>query len=339
MKVMEKEWKKIFRWSKHHTFVASGIVIIILAVVTTVTTIAFMGIPKTQFRSTVAVSPDANTDQIIETIHEHGFGGNTLFLKTALTIASLFKKIEAGGYYLSLAMNDWQIFRALANPGMRYITIAPGQRKQEIADVLASRLDWDTVAKREFVNVHMDLDEENLEGKYFPATYLLPTDSTPETVAETMINKYDEQIEKLKKKYPRVVVNYDTALLIASVIQREAAGKQDMRLISGIIWNRIFKGMSLSLDATVQYAKGKTEDGWWAPIEASDIREIDSPYNTYKNKGLPPSPISNPSTEAIEAALNPQITSCLYYLHDAYRRIHCSTTGEGHEANVRTYLR
>ena len=95
----------------------------------------------------------------------------------------------------------------------------------------------------------------------------------------------------------------------------------------------------MEIDATVQYARGKLEDKWWAPIKASDIREIDSPYNTYKNKGLPPTPISNPGIDAIDAVLNPTETDCFYYLHDPSRIIHCAKTLEEHEMNIEEYLK
>jgi UPF0755 protein len=123
------------------------------------------------------------------------------------------------------------------------------------------------------------------------------------------------------------------------LIQREAAGKDDMALISGVIWNRLLNDQPLEIDATIQYARVNDGSGWWAPIKASDIDTIDSAYNTYKNTGLPPTPISNPGLDAIEAALNPEETECFYYLHDKDRQIHCSKTLEEHEANVEKYLR
>lgn len=252
----------------------------------------------------------------------------------AVTLAAAgYSYVATGGAF------DMAFFRSLANPGVRYVHIAEGMRKEEIADFLAKRLEWDAVEKREFINVHLDLGEENLEGKYAPGAYVFPVDADPRDVGKEMLEKNEEKIEMLKKKYPKAMVNYDTALRIASIIQREAAGKGDMRLISGVIWNRIFRGMSLDMDATIQYARGKTDSGWWAPIKASDIREIESPYNTYKNDGLPPTPISNPGTAAIEAALNPQKTSCLFYIHDRWGRIHCSPTYEGHVRNINAYLK
>jgi len=125
-------------------------------------------------------------------------------------------------------------------------------------------------------------------------------------------------------------IKWTTLLRLASVVQREANGKEDMPLIAGILWNRLLKDMRLEVDATLQYARSNTGDGWWAPITIAK-KQIDSPYNTYKNTGLPPHHISNPCIEAIEAALHPASTTCLYYLHDSSREIHCSDTYNGHK--------
>ena len=108
-----------------------------------------------------------------------------------------------------------------------------------------------------------------------------------------------------------------------------------MKLISGIIWNRIFKGMKLQIDATLQYAKGD-ESLWWPQVKSED-KNIDSPFNTYMYE-MPPGPISSPGISAIEAAYNPQKTSCLFYLHDKNRQIHCSATYAQHLINIKRYL-
>ena len=108
-----------------------------------------------------------------------------------------------------------------------------------------------------------------------------------------------------------------------------------MRLISGIIWNRIFKGMKLQMDATLQYVKGNEAD-WWPQVTPDD-KNIPSPYNTYLHTDLPPTPISNASLAAITAAYNPIKTSCLFYIHDKKGNIHCSATYVGQLANIKKY--
>ncbi len=228
----------------------------------------------------------------------------------------------------------------LANPSMRVVHIQEGLRKEEVAEVVAKKLNWDEQDKSNFINAHLALSDTNLEGKYFPKTYVIHKDESPMEVSNTMTEEYSKQVEKVKNKIkqPKRIINDDTALKIASIIQREAGGKSDMRLISGIIWNRIFNGMKLQVDATLQYAKGSEEEGWWQRVSPDD-KKIDSDYNTYLNKGLPPSAIANPGIDAIYAAYNPIDTDCLFYIHDKNRKIHCAETYEEHKQNIDKYLK
>ncbi|MFA5791856.1 MAG: endolytic transglycosylase MltG [Candidatus Paceibacterota bacterium] len=223
----------------------------------------------------------------------------------------------------------------LANPSMRIVRIQEGLRKEEIVEVVASKLDWSVAEKEDFIN---NTNGASVEGHYFPKTYLIYKDEEPYAVTATMVDEFNKQVSKVKKPKSKQIVNEETALKIASIIQREAAGKRDMNLISGIIWNRIFNGMKLQIDATLQYAKGNEEDGWWGQVTSED-KKIKSSYNTYLHQGLPPGAIANPGIAAIAAAYNPQKTSCLFYLHDKNRKIHCAKTYEEHKRNIDIYLK
>jgi UPF0755 protein len=136
----------------------------------------------------------------------------------------------------------------------------------------------------------------------------------------------------------RTFVSLDEALIIASLLEREAYDFTDMRYISGIIWNRLFTDMRLQLDATLQYAKGnKVKPQTWWPKVVPEDKYIASVYNTYKHKGLPPGAISNPSAEAVLAALNPVKIDCMYYFHDADGGFHCTKTYEEHKTLLKKY--
>lgn len=255
----------------------------------------------------------------------------TLFLISAGTFFSIM-------FYYNL---DWSLltslsfYENLANPSVKVIRIGEGLRKEEVAEVLTNNFGWDRAEKQEFLDAHLAYAKESLEGKYFPKTYLIHKDSNPVVVSKTMTDEYRKKMESVKKPKSTKVLNENTALIVASLIQREANGKSDMKLISGIIWNRIFKGMKLQIDATLQYAKGD-EDLWWPQVKSED-KKIDSPFNTYIYQ-MPPAPISNPGLAAIEAAYNPQKTSCLFYLHDKNKKIHCAKTYEEHKKNIQRYL-
>lgn len=228
-------------------------------------------------------------------------------------------------------------YQNLANPSVRIVRVQEGLRKEEIAEIMGNKLNWDEKEKDAFVNGHLALNSDDLEGRYFPKTYMLGVDEDPMGVTAAMLQQFTKETSKIKKQKTMQVVNQDTAIKIASIIQREAGGKSDMKLISGIIWNRLWKGMKLQIDATLQYAKGNEEEGWWQQVSPKD-KKIDSPYNTYIEEGLPPSAIANPGLAAIDAAYNPQKTSCLFYLHDKYRKIHCAKTYEEHKRNIQRYL-
>lgn len=229
-----------------------------------------------------------------------------------------------------------EFYENLANPSIRIVKIQEGLRKEEIADIVAKKLNWSEKIKEEFINVHLALNSNNLEGKYFPKTYMIPKDEDPIGVTAAMLREFSKETAAVKKPKSAQVISQDTALKIASIIQREAGGKSDMKLISGIIWNRLFNGMKLQIDATLQYAKGSEEDGWWQKVVPND-KNIDSFYNTYLYTGLPPSPIANPGIAAIDAAYNPQKTSCIFYLHDKKGKIHCTKTYEEHKRNIERY--
>ena len=224
----------------------------------------------------------------------------------------------------------------LANPYVRIVKVDEGLRKEEIADVIGNKLNWSEGDKRNFISAYFAKDSASLEGHYFPQTYFLDKDASPLQVSTTMFDEFSKQTSKIKKPKSKQIINEDTILKIASIIQREAAGKYDMKLISGIIWNRIFSGMKLQIDSTLQYAKGNEENGWWTEVDPAD-KKLKSAYNTYLYAGLPPAAISNPGLAAIDAAYNPTPTTCLFFLHDRNRQIHCAKTYEEHKQNIINY--
>ena len=228
--------------------------------------------------------------------------------------------------------------RFLAKPPLAWVVIPEGLRKEEIAVILAQKLGWTDAQETEWITEDTATDPDYFEGVYFPDTYLIPVSETPLQVAERLRAHFEEKFAPYAAEAAKKTSNGLTALTLASIIQREAADASDMPLISGILWNRLLASppMKLQVDSTVQYARGDTETGWWAPITPAD-ESIDSPYNTYLRTGLPPHPISNPGLDAIGAALNPASTTCLYYLHDASRTIHCAATYEEQQQNIQKY--
>jgi len=262
-------------------------------------------------------------------------------LKTLIALFLIFASLCTYGFiqygFDPGLLKDLSFYMSLANPSVRIVRVQEGFRKEQIAEVVGEELNWDEKEKKDFLNAHIAFGGVvSSEGYYFPKTYFLHKDETPKKVGETMFQEFSKQIGKVKKPKSKQIVSEDTIVKIASIIQREANGTKDMKLISGIIWNRIFLGMKLQMDATLQYAKGSEEAGWWGKVSPKD-KNIQSAYNTYKHSGFPPTAIANPGLAAIDAAYNPQKTECLFYLHDRKRNIHCAKTYEEHKKNIAIY--
>lgn len=228
-------------------------------------------------------------------------------------------------------------YQQLASPTARVLVIQPGERKEEIAEKFGELLNWSDRERAAFLT-HVDRSSLRLdEGTYAPGRYLTHVDATPREVALLIATEFDAEILTRYTKEVAAQVPIEQTLIIASLLEREAYDFTDMREISGIIWNRLFADMHLQLDATLQYAKADGTDGIWWPRAVPDDKYIDSPFNTYEHKGLPPAPIANPSLDAMLAALNPTETDCMFYFHDAYSRFHCSETYEEHVERLKVH--
>ncbi len=209
------------------------------------------------------------------------------------------------------------------------VTITPGMRKEQAVSAFAKPLGW---------NKDENIKLLTSEGFFSPDTYFVNDEMTPADV-EKLINKsFTENVSVRYGTSTAEIVPMDQALNIASILQREPIGNKDMRLISGILWNRLFSNMKLQVDATLQYAKAsKSLDGNWWPKVVPNDKYIKSAYNTYLHAGLPPTPIASPSVGAILAALNPIETPCLYYFNDKKGEFHCSKTYKEHVNLLKKY--
>jgi UPF0755 protein len=299
-----------------------------------------LGAPQAEDKSEIFVVGQQPTEaEILDKLENQGFIRNKRAFNWVLSFRHLHDKIVPGGYKLSKHMDAWQIAAKLAaSPDLKWVVIREGLRKEQIGEILASTFNWSDEEINQWNMVYTQMKADYIEGTYFPDTYLIPVDEGGLAIAERMTRRFDEKFAPYVSQFAEQNIQWTTGLKMASLIQRETAAQEDMPIIAGILWNRLAEGMKLEIDATVQYARGKAEAGWWAPIQPEDIINIDSPFNTYKYRGLPPYPIANPGIDAIEAVLHPAATDCLFYLHDHNRQIHCAKTYAEHKANIEQYL-
>lgn len=288
-------------------------------------------------RFIVTIGKD-DTGEITKQLLAQGFIKSELGFRVALfgpkgvkaTIICL-DCISAGAYKISKAMNVWEIAKILQQePYMKWVTIPEGLRATQIAEKLQKELGWSNKTEGEFL-------VEASEGYLFPDTYLLSLDSSGADIAKRMKNQFNEKTADLFKQADEANIRNDTLIVLASLVQREAASEEEMPLIAGVIWNRWLKDMPFQIDATIQYALGEPGN-WWPIVKPADYK-LDSLYNTYIHKGRPPSPICNPGLAAIDAVVNSQDSEYLYYLHDSQGQIHLAKTYEEHLANIEKYLK
>jgi UPF0755 protein len=275
-------------------------------------------------------SEDAIEQMVKDGFIKKGFSYYVLKLKLALG-----GTIEPGGYNLKKGMGAVTAALNLQEPEYRFVVVNSGQRKGEIAESIGDVLEWDEETVYDFYKQYPVCKMTGDEGYYASGKYLIHKDEDPDIIQLKMQESFVNKIKEIELSEENETES--DLIRIASLIQREAAGKNDMRLISGIIWNRLELGMPLQIDATLQYIKG--EEGNWWPVPKSEDKFIDSEFNTYQIEGLPPTPIATPSEAALKAAANPVKTDCLFYLHDERGNIHCSTNYEGHKRNVNYYLK
>ena len=316
------------------------IIILVVVIILLVFSWTFLGPASTSKQIEVFVVPqDKENFDIAKTLKENKFIKNEKGFKFILDNFIKGKEIKSGGYRLSGNMNAWQVMKKITGKeDLFWITISFCPRKEQVGEKLANTLDWSQEKLNKWNTIYKETKPEYFEGVYYPDTYLIPADESEVQVAERFINRFNEKFSPLADEFVTKNIKWTTGLKIASLIAREAGGVEDMELISGIIWNRLDEGMSLQIDATMQYTLGKNEDGgWWGSINL-DEKQSDSPYNSYLNKGLPPTPICSPDIDAIKAVINPEETDCLYYLHDSNKQIHCAKTYKEHKLNIQKYL-
>ncbi len=279
----------------------------------------------------IVINLTTSEEELIPKLKEQGYIRNEWAFNFVLKRKGWQGKIEPGGYMVSKGMNAWQLADTLVNhPYQKWVVITEGLRATEIAEKLQEELGWNNMAKGEFlVEAH--------EGYLFPDTYLLNLDFTGADIAKRMKSQFDEKTTDLFKEATEKNIRKDTLIVLASLVQREAANEEEMPLIAGVIWNRWLQDMKFEIDTTIQYALGKSGN-WW-PIIKPDDYTVDSPYNTYIHKGRPPTPICNPGLAAIDAVINSEDSEYLYYLHDSEGQIHLAKTYEEHLENIEKYLK
>jgi len=257
----------------------------------------------------VTISPGASLHSIsLELKNDNIIRSRTIFESLAIMDGGE-KSINIGDYVFDKKTNVFEVTRRIVNADRGIdevkITIPEGFNTADIINTISLKLN--NFNKDTFISLAKDK-----EGYLFPDTYFFFPSAKAEDVYKMMNDNFSKKIKPILSDINSSGKNLNQIITMASIIEGEAKGDNDRSVIAGILWNRINKGIPLQVDA----------DLW-----------------TYKNKGLPDHPISNPGIETIKSAIHPTPSVYLFYLHDKQGNIHYAKTFAEHKTNIKKYLK
>ncbi len=280
---------------------------------------------------------------IAQNLKEKGIIKNRQAFLLGYNIYYSSKSLKAGEYKLNLPMSSKDILKMLTD-GKVYLhslTIPEGLTRKEIARHLDS-LDFadeeeflSASAKTEIISF-LDKEATNLEGYLFPETYYFPKGISAEKIISTLISQFKDVFsEEWLKRAREIEMTPREVITLASLIEKETFLSEEKKLVSAVFHNRLRIRMKLDCDPTVIYAL-KEKGSFKGRLLKKDLK-LDSPYNTYRNRGLPPGPICSPGRESLEAALYPAQEKYLYFVSKKDGSHHFSSNFRDHQNAVRKY--
>ena len=286
--------------------------------------------------------------KIAEALEDQEIIKSSFWLRYYLKTNDLASKIIAGTFSLSTKMSISQIAKKITTLDTindeGEIILIEGWNTEEIGTYLenegfCTKNAWlDLLGTYDASNydfLDKELISNNLEGYLFPDTYRVYKDASCENILVKLLNNFDR---KFSKEMRADIVSQNKSIFeiitMASIIEKEVTSTEDMEIVSGLFWDRIKNRQALESCATLAYILGENKTQY-----SLEDTQINSPYNTYRNRGLPPGPITNPGLNAIKAAIYPIYTDYNYFLSDPKTGDTIwSKTFEEHKQNKWKYL-
>lgn len=269
----------------------------------------------------VEIPENSNAQQVALILKEKGLVHSEAAFLSYCRKNHIDNQLKAGNFKFSRSQPVSEIAMKISKGNTivsDYITVPEGYTVKQIGQLLIEKnistaKEWQQAVEADynysFINNSL-CGEKRLEGFLFPDTYAVDEQSNSHSVINMMLDNFDKLWQdNFAKLAQDADMSINEAVIVASLIEREAMVASEREKISGVIQNRIKIGMPLQIDASVLYSLGEHKES----VSLDDLK-VDSPYNTYKNAGLPPGPIACPGKASIAAALNPEKHSYYYYL-------------------------
>lgn len=289
--------------------------------------------PPLTFTDTMSfeITSGMSVRDIARAAAEQGVVQSELLLYSILTYSHDPTDIYAGMYNFNMPVNVFGVAKKLADKDIENnlirVTLPEGIRLITIAEIA------DNVLPEFESTIYLE-QTNDLEGYLFPETYFVPETFTAADLITLQKQTYEENVEPLRKEIQELPMTEYEVLILASIVEREANDETSMKMVAGVLRNRLDIGMALQADASIEYVLSKP----LSELTAADLR-IDSPYNTYLNSGLVPTPIGNPGIMAIKAVLKPTPSENFFYITDPDGIFHYAKTFADHNQNIARYLR
>ncbi|HDK45616.1 MAG TPA: endolytic transglycosylase MltG [Actinobacteria bacterium] len=268
---------------------------------------------------TIEVPAGSAARQIGSILAEKGVVSSALAFELAVRGSGVAERLQAGTYLLETGMTAGEALNVLLEGPIvesYRVTVPEGLWVTEILDSLAAQT---TYERGDFESALSDIDSSHgygggdlrsWEGGLFPDTYEFASDVSPKEILQRMATTMDQRIESVDwSDLEALGITVKDGVIIASIVESEAKLDEDRPVIAGVVLNRLEIDMPLQIDATVLYALGER-----GKVLSSKDLEVDSPYNTYRVQGLPPTPIGAPGLASLEAAAHPVESKYLYYV-------------------------
>ncbi len=279
-------------------------------------------------KNIISIKPGAGLLEVSDNLKEDNIIRSSFWFRISAIALGGERALQAGDYYFPQKENvlhvAWRVVHGDKKLESVKVTIPEGFTNNQIGDLFQKK--FPRFDKKIFLI-------SAKEGYLFPDTYLLEITTDASSSIKILNDNFRLKLIPYENEISSSTHQFGEIIKIASILEAEAQTKEDKEIISGILWKRLKLNMPLQVDASLKYILNKTS----AELTKNDL-EIKSLYNLYVNKGLPPTPISNPGIVSIEATLRPIATKYLYFLTYKDLKMHYAATFEEHKKNIAKYL-